>query len=154
MDSLGQHPFLFDPPAGFATLAHSAIALTNNGNILVGSPAEGYYLQNELSGCPAAILFCAGVLPSGFAWRSINDRDEVVGNSIDPTDPSPAVYYSPATGLIRLQTLVQEPYIRVLSAVNINQAGKILVNIVNRGVDPAAAVLSPESSNFGFGGNP
>jgi hypothetical protein len=81
-------------------------------------------------------------LPSGFTWRALNDRDEIVGDCNDPAPSDCAAYYSPDRGLIRLTV----SGLKLTSAVAINKAGRILANASSLGSSaPAAVLLVPGS---------
>jgi hypothetical protein len=127
--------FLYTPGSGVANLPDRPLALSNTGHILAFSQSSGYYIQTANGTVP---------LPPGYTWRSLNDRDEVVGDAVggDPAlQVNAASYYSVATGAIRLSTLLATPGYFLQSALFINNGGQILVDIETTDLSTTAAAL-------------
>jgi hypothetical protein len=91
----------------------------------------------------SVVKFDGGLpLPSGFTWRALNDRDEIVGDCNDPAPSDCAAYNSPGRGLIRLMV----SGLNLTSALAINNAGWILANASSLGSStPEAVLLVPGS---------
>jgi hypothetical protein len=125
--------FLYTPGIGIAELANQPIALSNSGHVLVSSVTGGYSLVESGAVLP---------LPSGFIWRALNDRDEIVGDCNDPAPSNCAAYYSPERGLVRLSV----SGLNLTSAMAINNAGRILANASPLGSsEQQAVILLPDS---------